>query len=170
MSVESFGDRRGDRFGRPPAKVRAALVAAVVVLLCVTATACTSGWRGWSAWRSSPVPTVDLTTAQWRLAMLNHLPAVPADAANRPWLRFNEKAKNFQGSGGCNSISGPFTQKGESLHFGRMISTERACTDAALNQQEQAFKFALQNVDRYEVRGDTLILSVGADAVAYLSR
>jgi heat shock protein HslJ len=116
------------------------------------------------------VPTPNLTTAQWHLATLNHAPAVPADAANRPWLQFNDKAKTFQGSGGCNSISGPYTRSAALMHFGRMISTARACTDAAVNQQEQAFKFALQNVDRYEVRADTLVLSVGADAVAYLSR
>ena len=168
MSVESLGDRSGDRFGRSSAKVRQVLVVTALALASVSASGCLSGWRGW---RSGPsLPSPNLTAAQWHLATLNHLPAVPGDAADRPWLRFNDKAKTFAGSAGCNSISGPYTHKGTTLHFGRTISTARACTDAALNQQEQAFKFALQNVDRYDIRGDTLILSVGADAVAYLGK
>jgi heat shock protein HslJ len=164
MSVESFGDgRRGSR--KPFARVGAALVAAVIALAVGSASGCVAGWRS-----APPPPLPDFTTAQWHLAMLNHEPAVPAAAANRPWLEFNDKASRFEGSTGCNSISGPYDRNATYLRFGKMISTAMACSDAAVNQQEQAFKFALQNVDRYEIRGDSLFLSVGADAVALLVR
>ena len=111
-----------------------------------------------------------LAEADWRLVELNGQPAVPTDAARRPWLRFAADSGRVSGSGGCNRASGPFTVDGSSIHFGPIISTKMACADAALNQQETGFFSVLQSTDRYEVVSDTLSLYHGPNRLARLVR
>jgi heat shock protein HslJ len=48
--------------------------------------------------------------------------------------------------------------------------TRMACAENALNRQETAFGQALAEVDRYEVRGDVLLLYAGSTLRARLSR
>lgn len=47
------------------------------------------------------------------------------------------------GTGGCNRIGGSATVTGPAISFGRLISTQMACTPAAMNQ-EQKFLAALE--------------------------
>ncbi len=62
------------------------------------------------------------------------------------------------GSGGCNQYSAPFTVAGDSLSFGTVVSTRRACLSTALSQQEQAYFRALETVLYYTQTGDSLML------------
>ncbi|HEY4219460.1 MAG TPA: META domain-containing protein [Gemmatimonadaceae bacterium] len=164
MRVESFEAVRGTRVRSRFVGVRSAVVTAIVVAT-VTVSGCVAGWRS-----PKPPPPPNIGTSQWHLVQFNHLAAVPANMAQRPWLQFDDKTKHFDGSGGCNRLSGPFTRTDTYLHFGNTVSTAMACSDAAVNQQEADFKAALRNVDRYWLNGDTLTLGVGADAVAMFTR
>ena len=162
---------RGDRFeagrgtqARARFGVRSAVVTAIVVAT-VTSSGCMAGWRSAKA---PPLP--DFGTSQWHLVQFNHLPPVPANVAQRPWLHFDNKVSRFDGSSGCNRISGPYDRNATYLHFGNTVSTAMACSDTALTRQDAEFKAALKNVDRYYITGDTLTLAIGADAVALLSR
>ncbi len=62
------------------------------------------------------------------------------------------------GSGGCNTYSGTYTVDGTSLSFGPLASTQMACADEALSQQEASFFAALERVSTYAFDGDNLEL------------
>jgi len=107
-----------------------------------------------------------LSGSDWRLAELNGRAAVPSEMQRRPWIRFESDSGRVSGSAGCNRMSGSFKLDGESIDFGAMVSTKMACADLALNQQEQDLFIALENADRYEVSGPTLVLRKGDTALA----
>lgn len=76
------------------------------------------------------------------------------------------------GSGGCNRIAGRAEISGESISFGRLVSTRMACAPAAMNQ-EQRFLSALENARRWRIdsaRGKLFLLDAGGAAVAVLAR
>lgn len=63
------------------------------------------------------------------------------------------------GSGGCNRFTGSYETRGELLSFSPLASTRRACTDAAITQQEQDFFNALSLVQSYSIsQGGSLSL------------
>jgi heat shock protein HslJ len=111
-----------------------------------------------------------LTGVDWRLVEVRGQPAVPADVAKRPWLRFDGDSSRVFGSGGCNRTSGRYTLSGASIRIGPMIATKMACADQALNGQEQEFLSALDVVDRVDIEGDTLMLSKGSERLAMMVR
>jgi len=97
----------------------------------------------------------------WHLVEINGTAAFPADEGRRPTLRFSADSGRATGSGGCNSFGGTATISGPSLRVSRVISTKRACTDQALNEQETRFFSTLEAVDRYAITADTLKLYRG---------
>jgi len=48
---------------------------------------------------------------------------------------------------------------GDSLRFGMLVSTRRACVDAGMNAQEGAFMRTLEGTHAWRMSGDTLLLS-----------
>jgi heat shock protein HslJ len=109
-----------------------------------------------------------LANRDWRLVELNGRPAVTAGNANDPFLRFAVDSSRVTGNTGCNLLTGPFTLTGESLRFGALISTKRACVEQERNQQEGDFSAALSATMRYAVSGDTLTLFGASGPVARL--
>jgi len=109
-----------------------------------------------------------LANREWRLVELNGRPAVTAGDANDPFLRFAVDSSRVTGNTGCNLLAGPFTLAGESLRFGALITTKRACVEQARNQQEVEFSAALGATTRYTVSGDTLTLFGASGPVAQL--
>ncbi len=73
------------------------------------------------------------------------------------------------GSGGCNSWSAQAVLDGDTLRFGAVISTQRACTSNAVNLQEQAFFAALGAAASWKLEGNALTLygADGAEAVRF---
>src|SRR5215467_1979975 len=76
-----------------------------------------------------------LTGVDWHLVDLRGQPAVPADAAKRPWLHFDDSSRVF-GSGGCNRATGSYALSGTSIRIGPLAATKMACLDTALTRQE----------------------------------
>jgi len=101
----------------------------------------------------------------WRLVELGGRPARPA-GSDAPNLRLDAAQKRAGGNTGCNSYGGGYELSGESLRFGALASTRRACTDEALNAQEAAFLGALDSTRTWRVTGDTLVLSGESGVVA----
>jgi heat shock protein HslJ/photosystem II stability/assembly factor-like uncharacterized protein len=62
------------------------------------------------------------------------------------------------GSGGCNSYGGEYTVEGNTLTFGLINSTLRACLDEAVTQQEAQYLAALQSAESFELTADTLTI------------
>ncbi|HLM69210.1 MAG TPA: META domain-containing protein, partial [Longimicrobium sp.] len=84
-----------------------ALMAAVALVACAPAP---GGGGG----------PVLLAGSEWRLAELNGRAPVAVPGGETPTLGFDASEPRASGNGGCNQFSGPYTQRGESLHFGPM--------------------------------------------------
>ncbi|MES2176634.1 MAG: META domain-containing protein [Gemmatimonadota bacterium] len=137
-------------------EIRTLAFAALVV--AATVAGCASAGSGASS--------TELGTRDWRLVEVGGVPAVPADPARRPWIRFSVDSSHVNGNAGCNRFGGSFTREGLSLRFGPMMSTRMACADDALNRQEQAFLSALGSTDHYEITGGTLVVLRASERLA----
>ena len=67
-------------------------------------------------------------------------------------------ADSVSGSAGCNTYSGTYTLDGTSLKIGPLATTMKACSDQAVNDQEQQFLAALQASTTFDHTGNVLTL------------
>ena len=72
-------------------------------------------------------------------------------------LKFGEDGR-ASGSTGCNAYSGTCQVRGDTISFGRLISTRRACLDQNANQQEQRFISALESANRFRLASNRLTI------------
>jgi len=87
-------------------------------------------------------------------------------AAAAPTLAFDDG--NAVGDASCNQYTGSYELDGSSLTFGPFISTQMACGDEGVMDQETAYLTALQSVNGWSIDGDTLTLtSDGAAVLTY---
>lgn len=106
---------------------------------------------------SSYVSNESLFGKKWRLTEIRGV-AVPTTKA---FIELIGETKRFSGDGGCNRISGNFALDGETLRFLQVISTRRACLDAAMQQVETDFLKALEEVFMYKLEENVLRLYLG---------
>lgn len=66
------------------------------------------------------------------------------------------------GSGGCNSYGGTYQVDGDSISFGEITRTERACLEEGVTEQEQRYFQALETASTYQVEGDQLRITYDA--------
>jgi heat shock protein HslJ len=93
--------------------------------------------------------------SRWVLTELKGVPVQLSGGRRDAYINFEPREKRFSGNGGCNQISGNYSLDRKSIHFSEVISTKMSCDDIAF---ENSFLSTLNNVDRYEVRGDDLLL------------
>ena len=105
-----------------------------------------------------PLMTGELTERYWRLVELNGRPAAAPAQGREPHLRLRTEGRQAAGSTGCNSFSGQYERRGDTLRFGRMATTLMACVDPAPGAQEQEFLRMLEAVDRGVAVGNDLTL------------
>jgi heat shock protein HslJ len=103
-----------------------------------------------------------LTKTRWLATMINSGSGavVSVVGGSRVTAIFAE-AGTVAGSGGCNDYSGPYTVDGSSIEIGPLMATEKACVEAAVNQQEAAYFAALEKVATFDFKGDRLELRAG---------
>lgn len=94
----------------------------------------------------------------WDLVVIRGAPAQSDTDGRKPTLRLDATGQRAGGTTVCNGYSGPYTLKGDSLAFGPIVSTRRACVDAELNRQEAAFLASLGATRTWRANGDTLEL------------
>lgn len=87
----------------------------------------------------------------------------------RVTMTFNPAEGMAFGRGGCNSWSGGYSLSGEGISFGDAMSTQMACAEAVMNQ-EQAFHQALGNVTSYAIDETGALVMTGADGARILAR
>ena len=106
----------------------------------------------------------------WQLAIVDGVLAQSDAEGRAPTLRLDPSNHQVGGTTVCNGYSGPYRMSADSLSFGLLISTRRACGDEAMNRQESAFLRALEKTRTWRATQDTLELRDGAGVVAKLRR
>jgi heat shock protein HslJ len=97
----------------------------------------------------------------WRLAELDGAP-VATSGRRDPYLRLMTEGERVTGFTTCNNLFGRYEVRGRGrVRFVALGSTRMACVDPALSRQEQRYMAALQAVDRFGIRRDTLTLFQG---------
>jgi len=71
-------------------------------------------------------------------------------------LAFPEPGK-VSGNGSCNRFFGAVEVSGQSIIFRALASTRMACSEP-IGNQETVYLKALQDAERFEVSGDTLLI------------
>ncbi len=92
---------------------------------------------------------------RWILTEMRGVPVQLSGGRKDAYLSFEADRKTFTGNGGCNQINGSYNLEKKTIRFGEVISTKMSCQDI---QFENAFLSTLGNVDRYEQKGNDLLL------------
>lgn len=126
----------------------------LVVLLLMTVPALVHAQPG----RNMSTDQRVLTGTEWQLVSLGPAGS-EADvvAGTTVTLTFGEDGR-ASGSTGCNSYSGTYEARGDTIAFGRLVSTRRACLDQNANQQEQRFLSLLESANRFRLSSNRLTL------------
>jgi heat shock protein HslJ len=106
-------------------------------------------------------------TGSWLLTELDGMP-VPRTEGPRP-AQLNFAEDRFTGYAGCNQFGGEYEASEASLRFGSVIATRMACAGEVM-QREGALSKALQDVDSFAIRADTLELLSGGEVRARLRK
>ena len=92
---------------------------------------------------------------RWVLVEMKGVPVQQSGGRRDAFINFEVDQKKFRGNGGCNQISGNYSVEKNTIQFRDVISTKMACEDISF---ENTFLSALADVNRYEVKGDDLLL------------
>ena len=103
---------------------------------------------------------------RWILTEMKGVPVQLSGGRRDAHLNFNPVEKTFAGNGGCNQISGGYTLDKKTIHFNDVIATKMSCPDIEF---ENAFISELGRVDRYELRGNDLLLKKKREVLLRLS-
>ena len=107
----------------------------------------------------------DLEGVTWHLVELNGAAPAPLPGGKQLSIMFDANKKSAAGYNGCNNYFGQYELQGQSLKFGPIASTRRACPEAQSNI-ETKFMAALEKTNSWEIKGGTLILLDGTNAFA----
>ncbi|MEX1167022.1 MAG: META domain-containing protein [Hydrogenophaga sp.] len=115
---------------------------------------------GLQACANPAAPAAEPTTAtlwgtQWTLVSMGAQAVMPTPQAT---LQFAAPDR-VSGNGSCNRFSGAVTVNQDRIQFGNLASTKIACMGGAM-AQESAYLGALGKAQRFERRGDTLLIHV----------
>jgi heat shock protein HslJ len=75
-------------------------------------------------------------------------------------------AKTMSGNAGCNNYTGPYETDETKIRIGPVASTQRACLEAAITQQESEYLAALDTVRTFGIDGNGLTLFRGDGGIA----
>lgn len=108
------------------------------------------------------VGKVTLAETKWQLITLNGK-KVKQKGKKTYFLKLNSKDGKFSAYAGCNNFAGNYVMPSAfGIAFTNVISTEMACNDMEL---EMHFSKMLENVDRYILTDNILLLKKGKTAI-----
>jgi heat shock protein HslJ len=103
-----------------------------------------------------------LAGTQWNLETFGPAGAeTPLVSGSTITLEFGEDDQ-AGGSGGCNTYGGEYQVQDGALSLGEIISTEKACLEEGVMEQEQRYYEALQTAAGFELAGDRLTITYDA--------
>ena len=119
------------------------LIMAILMML----TACSTG-------KTSP----DLSATQWKLVSYGPVSDQTLAAPGiDTLLKFGADGK-VGGNLGCNSFGGDYTQKGDQITFGPLVSTLMACPEPQMSQESISFAILTGSVN-FTINGDSLTIT-----------
>lgn len=92
---------------------------------------------------------------QWKLVQVDRMRV--ADSSNA-YIELNTDQRRFTGNTGCNRMFGSADINGRRVDFSNIGTTKMACLQPRIRRVETAFVRALENVDRFRQRGNSLEL------------
>lgn len=99
-----------------------------------------------------------LAGTEWRLVSLGPTGAeTDVVAGTTVTAKFGEDGR-VGGSTGCNTYGGTYEVRGDTISFGRLISTRRACLDQNANEQERRFLASLEAANRFRLTSNRLTI------------
>ena len=110
-------------------------------------------------------PDYGWANQRWVLVELKEVPVQQSESRRDAYINFEVADKRFTGNGGCNQINGNYTLDKNDIRFTDVVSTKMSCSDIEF---ENTFLSALSSVDRYEVRGNDLLLKRKQEVMARL--
>lgn len=99
------------------------------------------------------LPGAELTNTRWQLSALGD-GIVDANSEQLPYLTLDNEGK-VHGHAGCNGLNGSYRHDDNSLSFGPIATTRKACPDM---EGEQAFLQALKAATSFRIDGELLTL------------
>lgn len=75
--------------------------------------------------------------------------------------------QGVSGSAGCNGYNGNFSYNNGTLVINSLASTEKACVEAGVSEQESAYLAALQSASTYQVSGGQLVVNYVGGALTF---
>ena len=100
-------------------------------------------------------PDYNWGNQRWVLVEMKKVPVQQSESRRDAYLNFDVGQKRFSGNGGCNQINGNYDLDKNEIHFSEIISTKMSCNDIEF---ENVFLSALSSINRYEIRGNDLVL------------
>ncbi|NWG15022.1 MAG: META domain-containing protein [Chloroflexi bacterium] len=107
-----------------------------------------------------------LAGTQWQLQSFDGAPVVEGTTIT---LEFGGDDQ-IAGDSGCNRYGAAYTLDGDTISFGAIFSTRRACIIEGSAEQEQAYFAALQTATAYILDGDRLTVVYGDGAELVFAR
>lgn len=83
-----------------------------------------------------------------------------------PWMSIMVDALSFNGSTGCNSMSGDVSVSGDKINFSRVVTTRMACEKG----DEAGFLKAINTADNYTIENNMLYLKSGSIVLAVFKK
>jgi heat shock protein HslJ len=111
---------------------------------------------------AAPTPLA-LVGTQWTLTALGSGDTAFSAAPDHPALLLFAADGTVSGSTGCNTFHGTYTLSGDSLSFGPLATTRKACEQEVMTQ-EQAFVQAMEQVTGFSIEGSQLTLVDAGDS------
>ena len=102
---------------------------------------------------------------RWVLVEMKKVPVQQSGGRRDAYIDFEVGQRLFRGNGGCNQINGNYTLDKKNIEFRDIVSTKMSCEDIDF---ENTFLSLLSKVDRYEVRGNDILLKKKRETVLVL--
>jgi heat shock protein HslJ len=111
-------------------------------------------------------PDAGWARQRWVVTEMKGIPVQLSGGRRDAFINFEINEKRFTGNAGCNQISGNYTLDKNDIHFNEVISTKMSCEDIAF---ENTFLDLLNKVDRFEQKGNDLLLKRRREVLLVLS-
>ncbi|HEX6384344.1 MAG TPA: META domain-containing protein [Anaerolineae bacterium] len=99
-----------------------------------------------------------LANTQWQLISFGPVGnETPVVAGSTPTLEFDATGQ-AGGNSGCNTFGADYQVQDNMISFGEIVTTEIACLEEGVMDQEQQYYQALQSAGTFELTGNTLTI------------